>query len=317
LAARMMRGRAQAVRQCFFELADAGRTRFLRRLLLLRGEEAQQFWEDLLGGQGPFATLDGLIESSRMFRFAAAANRQRAAPVLLRLLQGHGLEDRRGIAGDARRDLVYAIEEMLFRDSTSETALRSLILLAEAENETWSNNATGVAKEAFFPLHSQMPLALPRRLNLLREMMRQSTGLSMLAVDSAAAALEPHTAMRVRTTSAATPLGHMPQMTWGDVFRYQEGCIDLLMNAALRDNRPAIRRASASYLPRALMQLVMRAQTEHALPHLRAIVDAVIAGNDDFNPSGLADAMMWGRRAIRGGDAQTPENEQMRNNSRG
>jgi hypothetical protein len=312
LAARTMRGRTQAVRLCFSNLADAGRARFLRRLLLLRGDEAQRFWEDLLGGQGPFATLDGLVESSRMFRFAAAANGQRAAPVLLHVLQANGVEDRRRVEDDARRDLVYAIEEMLFRDSTSETALRSLILLAEAENETWSNNATGVTKEAFFPLHSQVPLALSRRLSLLREMMRQSDGISMLAVDSAAATLEPHTTMQVRTTSAATPLGQRPQMTWGDVFRYQEGCIDLLMDAALRDERPAIRRASASYLPRALIQLVMRAQTEHALPHLRTIVDAVIEGNDDFSVSGLADAIMWGRRAIRGGDARAPENEQTR-----
>jgi hypothetical protein len=314
LAARTMRGRTQAVRQCFSELADTGRARFLRRLLLLRGNEAQQFWEDFLGDQGSFATLDGLIENSRLFRFAAAANGERAAPVLLRLLQGHGLEDRRGVTNDARRDLVYAIEEMLFREPTSEAALRSLILLAEAENETWSNNATGVAKEAFFPLHSQMPLPLSRRLSLLREMIGpiQSNNISMLAVDSAAGALEPHTAMRVRTTSAATPLGLMPQMTWGDVFRYQEDCIDLLMNAALGDERSAIRRASASRLPRALMNLVMRVQTEHTLPHLRTIVDEVIAGNDDFSVSGLADAMMWGRRAIRGGDAQAPEHEPTR-----
>jgi len=56
-----------------------------------------------------------------------------------------------------------AIEEMLFREPTSETALRSLILLAEAENETWSNNATGVVQEAYFPIHAQRPLRLTAR----------------------------------------------------------------------------------------------------------------------------------------------------------
>jgi hypothetical protein len=130
-----MRGRAQAVRRCFFELTDAGRERLLRRLLLLRGDEARQFWEELLGEQGPFSTLDGLIENSRMFQFAAAANGERAAPALLRLLQGDSLEDRGKIAGDARSDLVRAIEGMLFREPTSESALWSLVLLAEAEEE--------------------------------------------------------------------------------------------------------------------------------------------------------------------------------------
>jgi hypothetical protein len=314
LAARTIRGRAEAVRQCFVELADAGRARFLRRLLLLRGDEAQRFWEDFLGDQGPFATLNGLAENSQLFRFAATANGERAAPMLLRLLQSQSVEDRRTIAGDTRRNIVRAIEEMLFREPTSETALRSLILLAEAENETWSNNATGVVHEAFFPLHSQMPLRLTPRLNLLSEMMRptQSNGISQLAVDSMGDALEPSTAITIRTTSAATPLGQMPQMTWGDVFRYQEGCIDLLMNAALGDQRPAIRHAAARRVPRALMNLVLRARIEHSLPHLRTIVDTVIAETGAFDVSDLADAMMWGCRAIRGDGAEPAADEQTR-----
>ena len=87
LAGRTIRGRAESVRRCFVDLPDAGRARFLQRLLLLPVDEAQRFWEDLLGDQGPFTTLDGLIENSRWFRFAAIANGERAAPALLRLLQ--------------------------------------------------------------------------------------------------------------------------------------------------------------------------------------------------------------------------------------
>jgi hypothetical protein len=312
LAARTIRGRPDSVRRCFVELTDAGRARFLRRLLLLRGDEAQRFWEDLLGDQGPFATLDGLIENSQLFRFAAAANGERAAPTLLRLLQGSSVEQRRTIVDDARRDLVRAVEEMLFREATSETALRSLILLAEAENETWSNNATGVAKEAFFPLHSQMPLPLPRRLNLLVEMMRLSERISLIAVDAMADALELSTAITTRTTSGATPLGQRPEMTWGDVFRYQEGCIDLLMNAALRDDRVSIRSTAARRVPRALMNLVLRGQVRRSLPHLSTIVDAVIAETDTFNVSDLADAMMWGRHALRGDNNDAADDETTR-----
>jgi hypothetical protein len=312
LAERTMRGRPDAVRRSFLDLTDAARARFLRRLMLLRGNEAQRFWEDLLGNHGPLASLDGLAENSRLFRFAATANGERAAPSLLRLLQGASVERRRTIADDARRDIVRAIEEMLFRERTSETALRSLILLAEAENETWSNNATGVAKEAFFPLHSQMPLPLPSRLGLLGEMIGLSEKISSIAVDAIADALEPHTAMTIRTTAGATPLGQMPQMTWGDLFRYQEGCIDLLMNTALRDGRDAIRRAAASRLPRGLMNLILRGQTKRSFTHLITIVDAAIAENATFDVSDLADAMMWGRHAIRGDGNHPASNEATR-----
>jgi hypothetical protein len=312
LAERTIRGRADSVRRCFIDLTDAGRARFLRRLLLLRGDEAQRFWQNLLGDQGPFATLEGLAENSRLFRFAATANGERAAPHLLSLLQGGSVQQRRSIEGDARRDIVRAVEEMLFREETSEIALRSLILLAEAENESWSNNATGVAKEAFFPLHPQMPLPLPRRLNLLREMMDLSEQISMIAVDAMADAVESNTAVTLRTTSGATPLGQRPQMTWGDVFRYQEGCNDLFMSAALQDERFSIRRTAAHGVPRALMNLILRGQIQHSIPHLSTIVDAVIAERDTFDVSDLADAMMWGRRALRGDNNDAPADETTR-----
>src|SRR5258708_1688533 len=130
-----------------------------------------------------------------------------------------------------------------------------------------------------------MPLQLPRRLNLLGEMMGLSERISMIAVDGMADALAPHTAITIRTTAGATPLGRMPQMVWGDVFRYQEGCIDLLMNAALRDERVSIRRTAARRVPRALMNLVLRAQIRRSLPHLRTVVDEVIAETDTFDVS--------------------------------
>jgi hypothetical protein len=188
--------------------------------------------------------------------------------------------------------------------------------LAEAENETWSNNATGVAKEAFFPLHSQMPLPLVQRLRLLREMMGLSEQISSIAVEAMADALEPHTAITVRTTSGATPLAQMPQMTWGDVFRYQQGCIDLLMNAALQDQRASVRLTAARRLPRALMNLVLRGQTRHSIPQLRTIVDAVIAESPTFDVSDLADAVMWGRHAIRGEGSQVTTDETVRETTR-
>jgi hypothetical protein len=60
------------------------------------------------------------------------------------------------------------------------------------------------------------------------------------------------------------------------------------------------------------MNLVLRGQTEHSLPHLRTIVDAVIAESDTFDVSDLADAMMWGRRAIRGDSHQAVTDEATR-----
>ena len=189
----MIRGRLNAVRACLSLLPEPGRRRFLRRLVLLQGEEAQRFWNELLGDDGPFTTLDGIVDDSHLFRLAAAANGARVGPMLRRLLEQASVERRRAIAGEERRDLFYACEEMLFGDASSEYGLRCLASLAEAENESWSNNSSGVVREAFLPLHPQMPLTLDRRLELLRELLgaAQSDALGKLAVDAAAAVLEP------------------------------------------------------------------------------------------------------------------------------
>lgn len=119
--------------------------------------------------------------------------------------------------------------------------------------------------------------------------MAHSEAIALIAVDAMAEALEPHTAITLRNTSGATPLGRMPPMTWGDVFRYQEACLDLLMNAALHDDRAAVSTTATRRLPRAIMNLISRGQTERSLPHLRTIVDSVVGETNRFSVSELAD----------------------------
>jgi hypothetical protein len=299
LAGRMMRGRSEAVRATFAGLRDPARQRFIRRLLLLQGDEARNFWDDLLGNRGAFTSLDGIIADSALFRFAAAANGGRSAPILRRLLQEATVEQRRSIHGDARRHLVLAIEEMLFREGTGESALYSLALLAEAENEDWRDNASGVFKEAFYPLHSQVPLPLVQRLGVLRTLLApgRSVSLTCLAIDAAADTTE-QPAITLRHSIAATPLGGGPQMTWGEVWRYEGDCLDLLVEALSHDGAEVGRRA-AQRLPRMLSHLISRGLHERALSHLRAIVDRAIAGDRIFDLTELASSIRWCRWALR------------------
>ena len=94
-----------------------------------------------------------------------------ATNVTAEALAAASLPTRLEISGDARRDLVWGLQYMLLRIDTSEPALCSLGELAEAENENYGNNAAGVFSASFHPRHSQMPLALARRLAVLRSFM--------------------------------------------------------------------------------------------------------------------------------------------------
>ena len=300
LAGRMIPGRLSAVRACLSRLSEPGRRRFLRRLVLLQGEEAQRFWNELLGDTGPFTTLDGIVQDPDLFRFAAAANGARVGPILRRLLKQASVEQRRAIAGEKRRDLFYACEEMLFRDASSAHRLCCLALRAETENETWGNNSSGVFKEAFHPLHPQMPLPLDRRLEILRELLTpaQADALGRLAVDAAAGVLESGSSVMMRQSGSAAPLGQMPQLTWPEVWQYQTDCIDLLV-AATYHNRSSIREQAGAEITRALTNFVAYGHIEHGMPHLRHIVDRVVAGDLIFNASQLADRLAWSRYALR------------------
>ena len=73
----------------------------------------------------------------------AAADPALAARELSRGLQDASLEDRSAIKGDARRVLVGALAKLTWRTDAFRDSVTSLALLAEAENESWSNNATG------------------------------------------------------------------------------------------------------------------------------------------------------------------------------
>ncbi len=255
LASRLIRGRLDALKDYFGGLTETGRRRLFRRLVQLRGDEVRRFWDELLGPTGPFATLEGILENSDLFRLVTSANGPRVGPALLALLQQQTIAQRRAIDGRKRRDLFYAIEEMLFLGASSEVGLRCLALFAEAENERWSNNSAGVFKEVYHPLHPQMPLSLPQRLAVARELfhLRDRPALRQLAVEAVAGTLESHQTSMLRHSSSGTPLGRMPEMTWADVWQYLGDCLELVMEAS-NDEQPAIKQKAADLLPRAHRQ---------------------------------------------------------------
>ena len=132
-----------------------------------------------------------MLENLELLRAAAPAGIRRVAEVVLEGLQVLALEDRRTIGSEARRGLAWSLGEMMTAPDAAEPAFRALRLFAEAENEQFSNNATGVFCQAAFPLNQQIPLALSRRLTFLQELMAptRDTAGAILALQAAADAL--------------------------------------------------------------------------------------------------------------------------------
>lgn len=121
-------------------------------LVFAQESKAATAWADRLMGEGGiFASLAGYkTASGASLFFAIAQARPKAA--LRRFAAALGaetVEGRHEFRGDARRTAVHRLEQLAIPAETFFEAAECLLLLAEAENESWSNNSTGVFIELF------------------------------------------------------------------------------------------------------------------------------------------------------------------------
>ena len=123
-----------------------------RRLALLNTTEiAPQVVEYVCRDGSPFDSFEGAARRGHpeVLSHLAEVSPAAVADQIGRILDDAG--DLLRVEGDLRRHLVWALEKVAFHARTFEEGALQLLRLAVAENETWSNNATGQF-EGLFPL---------------------------------------------------------------------------------------------------------------------------------------------------------------------
>ena len=278
LARSALRGRFGELCSLFGGLSQAWRLRLIRRLQRLKTEETEAFWAALFGVGGLFENLSISLQHERLLRLVAATVPAKTAALISAGLRGTTVLDRREIRGDSRRALMWALEELLFRDGTSRAALECLAMLAEAENETWSNNATGVFSECFHPLHPQMPLPLDERIDVLSELFAegQSEERKLLGVKAIETALGYSPAVMLRRSDGLEPLGTQPPLTYGQIWDYIDALAEHVMKAVL-DRDAVIVIAASRRMPHLLAEAALRARPEAGMARLTRLVDWAIS----------------------------------------
>jgi hypothetical protein len=94
--------------------------------------------------------LSGIDEGrGRLIQVAAVVDPPLAMRVIDRTLSGRSIEELRSGLIAGQRPIVEALELLLWFEETFEQAASALLVLALAENESWSNNATGVLQGVF------------------------------------------------------------------------------------------------------------------------------------------------------------------------
>lgn len=168
LAAQALREPERVLAELRLALAEGAFLRLLERFRDL--PKARDVVERLLSPEGWFPNVGALVSSAEHMRILAPAAPGSALRCLERLLAPLPASDlQTTVAGDTRRTIVSTLEHLALRSATFTGAARLLLALAEAENESWGNNATGVFVVLFHWKHPEVAAPYSDRLAVLQE----------------------------------------------------------------------------------------------------------------------------------------------------
>jgi hypothetical protein len=291
LAEQLVQGRRDKMFALFARLDEAGQIRFIKRLAQAKGPEAEQFWDELFAPDGPLGTVDRILKRTHLLRLVAGTVPQQVLHVLEDCLLTSTKETRLTISGNSRRELVWTLEQLLFRANTSKDALRLVWLLAEAENETWGNNATGVLQECFHPHHSQMPLPLDERVALVKERLSSTptTETKLLAIKTIKGGIESRASIRLRHSVGPSPLDTRPPLTWSNVFSYLRSLAEILVSLA--EDQGEVSQAALDLLPQSIAELAFQGLTAESRQYFKLLTDWVLAERKGLDVSHLSGIM--------------------------
>lgn len=221
-------------------LGERMQQHFDAMLMFAKESKAATAWADrLLGEGGLFTSLaDFASGSDASLFFAVAQAKPKAA--LRRFAAALGRENvdtRREFSGDARRTAIHRLEQLAVPAETFFEAAKCLLLLAEAENESWSNNATGTFLSLFSLGHGALAaseLSPIDKLDYIRELLRSPVPFyRQIAVEALSKSLDPflsRNAIDEVIGLQRLPGRWMPE-TWDQLYEAYAAHVSLLQDA--------------------------------------------------------------------------------------
>ncbi len=197
--------------------------------------EVKVLTESLCGAQGPFGQAEVILSDrgSRLFRALVNVSPEATTSALFRVLQNMSHGQLQAVAGDARRNLVWALEKLCFHAHLFEEAAWALLLLASSENESWSNNATGIFAQLYRVNLSGTAASPSQRLLVLQRAIEQS-GMSFgkVVIEALKNAVDTHGGTRqvgAEYQGTRPPLEEWRAKVWQEIFDYWQECFDCLI----------------------------------------------------------------------------------------
>lgn len=297
LVSQLLHERSKEMFALFARLTESGRLRFLRRLSEVKTAGVKEFWNAVFAADGLLGNLQKALNNAHLLPLVAATVPIQVLRVLEVGLSKTTRQERMAIGGDQRRQLMWALEQLLFRRKTAPNALLLVWLLAEAENENDGNNASGVFEECFRPLHPQMPLSLTDRIKIIHECTAQSKSIEgrLVAVKAIQGALRSRGVM-MRHSSGFEHFDSIPAITFEELRTYSQNLIDVMFALAKEESKVGI--AALSELPYLTAEFGIHACPARAIERFKELVTWIDSAKPSLDVSKLFGAMSFMRDAL-------------------
>lgn len=241
------------------------------------GEEtyATPIVEQLFGPRSPFSNIEQIDneQNARLLNILVNAAPNSSMRVLERILRDAPrerlLEFKKG-----RRQIIYSLEQLLRLHDTFFPAARLILKLADAENEHWGNNATGIWHDIFYTHLGRGPYPAWERLSLVGKALESSSNNQrLLGVKALSAAL----AQQQFGAYGEGPGGHITEQwrpkTWDEVWKSLRPALSLL-DKALADPDEQIRSAATEVFLQSARSLLSPPLRDEVMQRLEKLVDS-------------------------------------------
>lgn len=204
--------------------------------------EVKDLTSALCGTQGPFGQAEVILSSqgSNLFRKIVNTNPEAASKALYKILQKISNQEVFNIKGDVRRNLIYALERLCFHSESYDTSMKALIILASEENESWSNNATGLFKQLFQTFLSGTEALPDQRYKIIDyALAHEKKSINVLALNALDQILDTDNYTRnvgAEYQGSGEELKDWSPKVWGEAFAYWQEALKRLTDLTIQNN---------------------------------------------------------------------------------
>ncbi len=203
-------------------------------------QEARENVKNLCGENAPFGSAEVLKtdKGSRLFRSLVEVNPEATLSGLEIAFRGWSVEKLKSVE-NGRRNLIWALEKLCFREELFERASKTMASFALAENEPHiSNNATGQFLHLFQIQLAGTQANLQSRLNVIKWLLTNSQEHQLLAVKTMGRALMTSGFTRMmgaEQQGSSVPLRDY-QPSGKEIYQYWQEIISILSKMSAGDS---------------------------------------------------------------------------------